>query len=228
VVAFDAPEDLVIDRQRFVDGGGAPLVGDATYELTSTLSNLTIVAYAIYEIPRTKLDTDNDNLVLPTDVYAVGAPILDRDIAAMTNAVWYMYRRQGPTQFAWTADYAITPPRNSSLTYANVLDGTTTGWSANAAGFWTIPYRRNRLTGNTVSVVLWTYGRMIANTGGTSRFVNSAGVLGTISGFTTTPSFRTTTATLDTTLTSDLVIVTHNGNGVDQIETLAAGMYEFA
>lgn len=224
------PNDLVFDHQTFVDGSGDPLAGDTDYEATMTLTNAALLYYIIYERPRNSLDTDTDTAIA-TDVFAYNAPILDRDVATMVDAMWKLHRRQGAVHFTHQVQLG-TPPSEPTTTFINILDGSLAIVGAAAAGFWTIPYRKNRLAGSTVDVVLWAYGEVVAPGAGTGqvKFANSAGTIGTVTGFAGAAEFRSTTGTLDATIsTSDLVVVSHRITVADGAEmvTYAAGMYEY-
>lgn len=226
----NGPDDLVCDGQRF-QIAGAELSGDTVYEFRlSVSSTVSVLFYCIYEVPRTSLD-----LALHTaanwgrGVFDYGAPILDSNLSSLTDTLWKMYRRQGVNQILYGSTTG-TAASQTGTTWKNILDGSTSGFSSSAAGFWTIPYRKNRLAGTTVDVVLWAYGGTNVMSGGEVRFVNSAGTIGTITGFVDTiDEFRTQTATLDATIsTSDLVIIEHrHSNAGDLQRTFSAGIYEF-
>ncbi len=219
------PGSVVVLKQRLVDDTGANLIGDTQYSFDVELNAASLLYYVIYEVPRTTLNTAT-HTAIPTDVFGVGAPILDRDVATMTDAMWKIYRRQGSPCFTWAEDLGIGASR-AGTTYANILSGSTAGYSSSAAGFWTIPYRKNRMTGSTVNVVLWATGFVSAGTGGRVRFSNSSGVIGTITGYTTAKLQRSTTATLDATQTSDLVTVEISDSGLNTMNCQTAGMYEY-
>jgi hypothetical protein len=220
-VASAGPEDYFFQASRFVTAGGASLapgVHDVSCTLTSTTA---ISGCAILEIPK-GIETTN---ALPPDVYSVGSPILDRDIAALTDRTWGIYLTQGTHQIHWTSN--AVGATQTGTTYANILDGATTGYASTAAGFHTIPYRQSTLAGTTVPVTMWVYaddGAGAANTGRV-RFVNAAGTIGTITGI-GAAGYYTTTGTLDPTLTSDLVIIEHsNATAGQSCTTRGAGMY---
>jgi hypothetical protein len=220
------PNDIIVDRQRFKKTSGADIPGDVDLNLDLEASGF-LIYYIVYEVQQTSLDTSSHTCV-PLDVFHIGAPILDRDIADLQDTIWTLYKRQGVTEFSWQAPDAGSEPSQTGTTYKNILDASTAGYSSSAAGFWTVPYRKNRLAGTTVDVVLWATGAVNTGTGGRVRFSNSAGVIGTITGYTTSRTTRTTTATLDATLTSsDLVIVEHSDSAGNTMTTMAAGMIDY-
>jgi hypothetical protein len=230
--ATAGPNEITVERIRIVDAAGAELAGDTEYTLsiTGVSINLSILSFMIYEVPRTTLDTSTHTAISP-DVFGVGSPILDRDVADIVDALWTIYTRQGVSQIYWS-DLTGNNPSTTGTTWVNILDASTAGYSANAAGFWTIPYNKGRLvTSGTVDVKLWA----IANVtpGGTAevRFTGSGGLIGTVTGMTTEGATgvasSTATATLDTTLTSDLVVVEYrNSLAANGASLRACGMYE--
>lgn len=225
------PNELRVEHTRLLDGGtgGTDLTADTDYDINiSTGSNHAIYFYCVYEVPIPTLDASTNAVAVPLDVFQVGAPVLDRDISDAIESAWTVYKRQGTHHFSW-ASVEGAAPSQTGTTWKNVLDATTTGYGANAAGFYTIPYRQGRqVTSSTVDVVLWARGSVNSGTGGRVRFQNSAGVIGTITGFTTSSTVRTTTATLPTTSsTSDLVIVEHSDSGANTMTTIAAGIYAY-
>jgi hypothetical protein len=223
------PNDVSVVRQRFVDGSGDDLASDTAFNASMSVANSSVIFYIIFEIPRTALDTAlHSSAAFGHDVFGHGAPILDRDWSKLQDMLWEMYRRQGPVQFCWSS-MALSSPTQTGATWKNVLDGTTTGYGANAAGFWTIPEKKNRLAGAVVNVQFWARGLTNAGAGGRVRFSNSAGVLATITGFTTGAAQHIeATATLDATIaTSDLVIIEHSDSAGNIMQTDAAGCYEY-
>ena len=225
----NGPDDLVVDKQRFVDGSGNQLAGDTDYTATfNTSASIAAAAYVIYEVPRSTVVTGSAvQSVLGYDIFGHGNPILDRDISRLTDAMWLMYRRQGAHQFSFAAVTTLIPTQTGT-TPKNICDDATTGYGANAAGFWTIPRRKNRLAGTVVNVALWARSECTTSDG-VVRFSNSAGVIGSITGIAAV-GFYSTTATLDATLsTSDLVIVEHfsAANAAGVVNTYSAGIYEY-
>lgn len=222
--ASDAPNDLFIISQVFVDGSGDPLAGSTAYNTSMALggTNIAVVGMIIYELPSGTLDTSVSGL--SCDVSSVGSPVLDRDLAAITDRLWAYYCDGGTHHIRWLSVGGGRP--RTSATYANVLDGSTAGYSAAAAGHWTWPYRRSTLAGTTVPVTLWVMASTNVGSTGRVRFVNSAGTIGTITGIGTTKQIYSTTATLDATLTSDLVITEHSDSAANTITTYGFGCYD--
>ena len=222
--ASAAPGDFYTQASRFVDGSGNSLAA-GVHDVHCTLSaTAAITGFAIVEVATPYADTSE---ALSPDVYSVGSPILGRDLTAMTNRAWLLHRQQGTHHIHWTSN--TVGATQTGTTYKNILDGTTTGWAATAAGFWTIPYRQAAQTGTTVPVTMWVYaddGGGAANTGRV-RFVNSAGVIATITGI-GAAGYYTATGTLDPALVDDLVIIEHsNATGGELVNTYGAGMYAF-
>jgi hypothetical protein len=223
-----APNEIVVDRQALLNGTS---IGDTTNTVSLTVNtDMRVYAVIIYERPLTALYTDSSAVVVDPAVFKAGAPILDRDIAALTDGLWKLYRRQGTHHFAWTNLASGGAASRLGTTFANILDGTTTGYGANAAGFWTIPHRRGRLATAGLEAVFWCRSRISGGAGtGRVRLVNSAGTLVTITGITgATITTYTGTCTLDTTLSSDLVVVEQSGSDAGTtVETYACGLYEY-
>lgn len=207
---------------RLVDGGGDNLAAGTTHDMYISLGSPTSLAGVIvYESWAPTLDTSSGGLA--ADVFHVGNPITGRDIAALTDQAWNVYKKQGTTQIS-----SVATNTQTGTTWKNLLDSATTGYASTAAGFWTVPYRQNTLAGTTVSVVLWTYADSDGTTGRV-RFVNSAGTIGTISsiiGGGSPGAFYTTTATLDASLTSDLVVIEiSEATAGKTISVYGAGIY---
>ena len=216
------PQDLSVVRVRLTESG-ADLVGDTDYEFTLTAgaTPISILWFCVYEVPRDFIDTAAG--ATPLDVFQVGAPILDRDIGSLTDALWTIHARSGNPQFAFMHTSGTAP--SATTTYKNILDGSTTGYSAAAAGYWTFPYRKNRHTSSTTDVVLWAVS-IVDGTGlgGTVRFTNAAGTIGTltiVNGVT-----ATATATIDATMSGSQLVVVEHKSTANTITTIAAGMYE--
>lgn len=217
------PQDLSVSRTRMLDAG-ADLVGNTTYTwgLETGATPISVLYFVIYEVPRESLNQSTDTAV-PLDVFQVGAPILDRDIADVTDALWTLYKRQGIPQFNFAHVSGTAPSANA--TFKNVLDATTTGFASTAAGYYTIPYRKNRMTKTTLDVVLWTVAVVAAGADGQVKFTNSAGTIGTITGIGAATTY-TTTATIDASTSGSQLVVVEHKSAASTITTIAAGMYE--
>lgn len=220
----NGPNDLFVDRQIFKDGSGAHLAGSTVYDAYCTSStNLQVVFCCVYEPQSAILSGSYGGLV--STAYGVGGPITGARLNELTEALWAIYREHGATPIFFS-DALNIPATTAGTTWKNVLDGATTGYAAGAAGFWTTPLNKNTYAGTTVNVTFWAKAKTNTGTGGRVRFINSAGTLATITGFNTTESTISTTATMDATLTSDLVIVEHSDSAGNTVTTYAAGAYE--
>lgn len=214
------PSDVFTATHTFRTGGGANLTGGALHEARlDTSGTVRVLGAIIFEQQAGILSTTDYGI--PVDAYDVGAPVTGASLNAIIEQLWVLYKESGAHQIFWSDDTAGAAAPTAVATYKNILDASTAGWAAGAAGFWTYPYRKHRLTGTTVDVTLWCYA---SATTGSVRFSNSAGVIGTITGI-AAAGFYSATATLDATLTSDLVIVEHKDTA-GTITTQSAGMYE--
>lgn len=229
VSGTSGPVDLSVLRKRMQSAANTDLAPDTDYDWRiETGSVPTAIAYfIIYEVPRETLDpaVDGNPAITP---FAVGAPILDRDIASVTDTLWTIYKRSGLPMFAHST-YATSSP-SATATFKNVLDATTTGYSSSAAGFWTIPYRKNRLTKTTLDVVLWAVANtdpLNPSTDGIVRFVNAAGTIGSITSIGTSASvIWTTTATIDATTSGSQLVIVEHSSATSTITTRGVGMLE--
>jgi hypothetical protein len=224
------PNELFVDRQTLIVDAFA---GDTVFDLSfSSDVNLRILAVIVYEIPRAQLETSFNFAVAP-EVCRAGSPILDRDVARVTDVLWTLYRRQGPHIFCAGASASLHSgtalDTTSSTTFRNVLDASTAGWSANAAGFWSIPKNKGRLATPGVECVFWVRAARTAGAGtGSVRLVSSAGTLVTITGITGAVAMYTGTCTLDSTHDTDLLIVEDAVSvGTTTLQLQACGLYEY-
>lgn len=224
VAGTAGPRDLSVSRTRLTSGG-SNLAGDTTYDwtLTTGATPISVAYFIIYEVPRDTLDPDTDAAAIPHDVFQVGAPILDRDIGDLTDSLWTLYKRHGIPQFSFIHVSGTAPSANA--TFKNVLDATTTGYSSSAAGYWTIPYRKNRMTKTTLDVVLWAVSAVAAGADGQVQFTNAAGTIGTLTGISTANTY-TTTATIDASASGSQLVVVEHKSAASTVSTIAAGMYE--
>jgi hypothetical protein len=214
---------LRFDSQEFVDGSGDPLAGDTQYEFSLTVNDgCRVIGATIYELKRDVLDTDL-HVAVRTDPLAIGSPVLAREIEDLHNGAWSVWQKQGPVHVAWSND-DVTPPTRTGSTYANVIDASTAGYSASAAGQWHYTTDHGRYSADTVPCVFWCYASVNAGAGGRVRFTDSGGTMATITGIGTTPQIYTTTATIA--CRDSLVVVEHSDAGVNTITTHAAGFYE--
>lgn len=226
VMTFDGPDMIFMQSQTFVDGSGDPLAGNTVYEASLSVTSGLVLGVCVFETWKSQLVTGTGGV--PLDVYAVGSPVLDRDIASLTDQLWTLYCQQGTHHIRWSHGGAgAADPTRTGTTWENVLDGTTTGYGANAAGHWVYPYRRNTLAGSTVAVTFWTYASSSSGTTGQVRFVNNDGTIATITGIGAL-DWYSTTGVFDTTLTEDLVIVEMNNTNVAATTTVRDyGCYEY-
>jgi hypothetical protein len=222
------PSDIVVDRLRFKIGG-SDLIGDASFNMICTIaSGMQLIYFVVYEVQQTTLDTTSGYVAPAPDVFGHGSPILDRDIGQTAAALWTNWKHRGTPQFVWTntSNSALGGVTITGTTYTNILSASTAGYSANAAGFWTIPYRKSRMTGTTVPVIIWA--DVLASGNGQLRVSNSSGVIGTVSsmGIGTYSAIASLDATIST---SDLVIVEARDsvNPPDVIVVRGCGMYEY-
>lgn len=220
-VPSPGPTAYQYQLSRFVDAGGnslAPGVHDVNLQMAGTAA---ITGCVIFEVTSNFADTAD---ALSPDVYSVGSPITGRDLAALHDRAWLLHRQQGTHHIHWT-DNAVGKTQLGA-TYKNILDGSTTGYGANAAGFWTIPFGQATLAGTTVPVTMWVRASSDGTTGRV-RFVNAAGVIATITGI-GAAGYYTATGTLNPALASDLVIIEHSeATAGKTVTTFGAGMYAF-
>ena len=226
VSGTSGPQDFTVAHSHMTVGGafGSELSADTTYQwtLTTGATPISVAYYVIFEVPADQVNTSTD-LAVAVDAFQVGAPILDRDIAKVGDSLWTLYSRSGNPQFSFAHLVGTAPSANA--TFKNILDGTTTGYSSSAAGFWTIPYRKNRFGSTTLDVVLWAVCSMSAGADGQVKFTNGAGTIATITGITGTNVF-TTTATIDASTSGSQLVVVEHKSAANTITTIGAGMYE--
>ncbi len=215
---------LRLSKQRFVDGAGEPLAGNTQYEFSLEVNDgCRVVGATIYEATRSQLDTDIHTAVR-VDPLAVGSPVLSREIADMHHAAWHIWQKQGPVHVAWSNE-DITPPTQTGTTYRNLIDATTTGYSASASGQWLHGAGHHRFFTNTMSCLFWCYASTDAGSNGRVRFTGSSGTLATITGIGTTPQIYSTV--LNITAADSLVVLEHSNSNAGQTTTThAAGFYE--
>lgn len=133
--------------------------------------------------------------------YVAGAPVTTGDFTNLPIYAFEMHRVMGTTYFSWSGAISST-----GTTWTNLLDASTTGFAAAAAGFQVIPEKQSTMTGTTVRCIFWVYA---SSTGvnGRVRISNSTGVIATITGI-TAAGYYTATINLDATLTAaDLMTV---------------------
>lgn len=133
--------------------------------------------------------------------YVAGAPVTTTDFTNLMLYGFETHKAMGTTYFSWSGAISST-----GTTWTNLLDASTTGFAAAAAGFQVIPEKQSTMTGTTVAAVFWVYA---SSTGvnGRVRISNSTGVIATITGI-TAAGYYSTTINLDATLTAaDLMTV---------------------
>lgn len=223
------PGDLSVITTTLQSASGVNLAGDTDYDWQLNTGSVptAIVYYVIFEVPRDALNSSTE--LTPThDPFQIGAPILDRDIARIGDTLWKIYGRSGIPHFSHSTFSNTTPSANA--TFKNVLDGSTAGYSSSGAGFWTIPYRKQRFGSTTLNVVLWHVGNtdpLGAATDGVVRWVNAGGTIGSITGINTSAStIRTTTATIDATTSGSQLVIVEHSSATSTMFTRGCGMYE--
>lgn len=186
-----------------------------------------IISVVLYEFPLDTVDINDaigalDYAANPSSYYA-GAEIVDGDITDLHNASHKLWERQGMNDISWSR-WIGTAISTTSATFTNVLDATTTAYSATTAGFPIWPYKRGTRSSNNIPVVLYAYG---TGSTGEVRFTNSGGTIGTVT-LAAAATWATTTGNLDASQASDKVDVMYRStNGVSSVSLLAAGMYEY-
>lgn len=228
VGTFDL-DDIFVDEVTLTDDGtpaGAAIAGDKEIDLSLTVvDGARVIGATVYEVPLDQLDTDV-HTACRTDRYGVGAAILTAGLDDPVETAWALYKRNGAPLIGWCTDDGA-PVTQNSATYKNVLDGTTTGWAATAAGFPILPRYRHRQVTTGVNVVFWVRAKTDAGSTGRVRFVGSGGTIATITGIGTTEAFHSVQATIDGTLDDDLIIVECSDSTPNTVSVYAAGAYEW-
>ena len=133
------------------------------------------------------------------DLYTSLTPIQDDARLAIQTALYALHRRGAAVVFDAHLDAHSSI---ASATDTNIIDGSSTAVAASSPG-WTLDMRyKARLKDAAVGVscTFAAYGSMAAGTNGSVKIKDSAGAtLATITGFTTTPSWRTATVTFPAT-----------------------------
>lgn len=178
------------------------LTGSAPFDFSwSVDANSGINGVRIYQAPANYSSVYS--LIARPSRLAAGSPVTYANISDFdTYGYSTVWTYNSTPHFYWSGSAAQT-----GTTYANILDAATTGYAASAAGFYTIPYRQNSLAATTAQAKFWVYASTSVGTTGRARISNSTGVLATITGIGTAGAYYSTNVNLDTSLTSDLVIV---------------------
>lgn len=195
----DTPDTLGYGKTTLVSAGAALEIDpDTDYRGTFTdVGGGRLVAATVYEWG---LQPDTDNGYLPTN-YGHSTPVYDEDrydLAAMARGLW---KHQAGKLFLWASDTDAASPTNATTTDTNAIDTSITTISTTTPGFIVDgTYRATRMR-TTIPCVFWAYGKCSSSGNGRVYLKNSAGtVLATISGFTTSDGWATTTVSLPATL----------------------------
>lgn len=124
--------------------------------------------------------------------------ILDTVRGAARLAAYNLYRRGGAVVASWSGNRS-----NATTTDTNIIDGSSTTVTGATPGLTLDMHYKARLrdASTGVNCKLYVYGSLSAGTGGSVKVKNSAGTaLATLTGFTTTPAWQSTTLVLPATL----------------------------
>jgi hypothetical protein len=208
VVMTDIPADTDIYGQ-FVDVEGGRLISATVAE--DSLALLT-----------------PNNYVLPSAV-AVKGPIYDSRFESMLTLARDTWSR-GAAQLAnWTSDTDATAPIITDSTYTNIVDATSTTVSAATPGYCLdLRYCRTR-TRDTVPCKLFAYGSTTTGSPTAVGIHDSSGaLLGAITGFTTTPTWRSTTIDMPAAEDKYDLMFKSGGAGADFFSLYATSLYQYA
>lgn len=163
----------------------------------SDFDNARIVSACVYE---RSLDPDTDNGYVQTG-YAAGVNIYDTDRSGPMDIARDMWLRGGAHLLNWSVDGQASPITNSLTTSTNIVDTTSTTVSSSTPGYTLDLSNCDRLSESSgVPCVLAAYGKYVITppvSGGTLKLKDSSGTtLGTVTGFTSTAGWQTTTVNL--------------------------------
>ena len=176
--------------------GTLTVTADTDYLITFTVADNGRLVNALVVEESIAATTANGYVA---DLYTSITPIQDDARLAIQTAMYALHRRGGAVVLqAHLTDHGAI----SSATDTNIIDGSSTAVAASSPG-WTLDMRyKARLKDSATGVSCWfaAYGSMAAGTNGTVKIKDSAGtVLATLSNWTTTPSWKSTTVTLPAT-----------------------------
>jgi hypothetical protein len=204
------------------------ITGDTAYQLVlSQYQHARIRFVTAHELPRYTLLSTAAGFSDPTPVYQGGSILAatQADLLAMIRA---MARRQGQ-QFVAHSTPTSTPLTMTGTTYKNIVDGTTSGYSATAQGTYTWPaYQGSRSASGSIPVEVYAY---LKTTGAAStaylKLVDSAGDIVELSTASTTGVWVTGTGTWSTSNASRLVQALSKNTGGGTTSVWAWGMYPY-
>ena len=132
-----------------------------------------IVAATVYEV---SFDADTDNGYLPGG-FAQGTPIYDEDRGDMVELARDLWKRGASPLWNWSSNTNGTAPVTIDNTYRNIVDDSSTAVSASTPGATFVLGNRSRLSLGTVPCVMKVYAKSGSGSGGSVRFVDSAGAV---------------------------------------------------
>lgn len=180
-------DDLIQEWGNF--GGAFDVDPDTDYRLVFSVEDNGRLANAlVYEL-NAKPDTANGYV---PDTYSAVSPILDDARSTIAANIYDLWRRGAAVCLHWHGSRS-----NATATDTNIVDGTSTAVSASSPGYTLSMSGTSRLKDSGANCVVYVWGSVASGTGGSVEIKDASGTtLATVTGFTTTPSWRSTTLVL--------------------------------
>lgn len=196
--------DITSAWQTFAGSFGltTPLTPDTDYRLEFKVIDNGRIANAVVVEDAAPLLTSNGFIA---DGVVNGSPILNDVMTSAQNVLYQTYRRGAAVVLDWHGNRS-----RGSATDINVIDNSSTTVSATTPGFTLDMKYKAKLSATSVNCKFFVWGNVDAGTGGNVKIKDSGGsTLATVTGFTTTPGWHSTTLALPATLAKyDLTIST--------------------
>lgn len=157
-----------------------------------------------------------------------GSPILDSDRQRIVEGLSEMYQANGAINFHWSLETGSARTRTSA-TFANAIDGTTTGTptAGSSPGFYVDPRYRRTASRTVVPMEFSCYAAVAGGAGGTIRLIDTGGnVYGSTSITSATPAWYTTAFNLPE--SAEIFLAPQlASNGVSQCDLYAISAIEY-
>ncbi len=179
VVDFDVPGDTDV------------------YGVVQDFNGGRVVSGTIYEL---MLPGDDANGYVAGNYVATG-PIQDIDREAVSTLARDHWKKGAAQSWNWCVNVDATPRTTTSATDKNLIDTSVTTVTTSSPGATLDFVNKAKFSSSTaVAVKMAVYGSVLSGTNGTVKLKNSSGtVVASVTGFSTTPGWLTTTFTLPNT-----------------------------
>jgi len=198
-----APKDIVGEFGTF--SGTLPVSTDTDYRLVfSVEDNGRLSSAVVYEQSLKPIDTNG----YVVDTYSSVTPILDDARSTIAAKLYALWRRGAAVCMHWHGSRT-----NATATDTNIVDGTSTAVAASSPGYTLFMSGTSRLKDSGPNAVVYVWGSVASGSGGSVKVKNAAGsTIATVTGFTTTPSWRSAAVVLTTTYAKyDITLATAVG-----------------